>query len=174
MTITIHDLQAWKSEGQRFTMLTAYDYPTARILDEAGVPVLLVGDSVGRNVLGYANELPVTMDEMVHHVKAVARGAEHAMVVGDLPFMSYQASLADGVRNAGRLIWASTGTSFGAAATSGLAALLVDEIGKNRPDEVVEALFASADDRDSLGVVGDARYYGHGRINVAKAVGASD
>jgi len=104
MTITIHDLRAWKSEGRRFTMLTAYDYPTARILDEAGVPVLLVGDSVGRNVLGYANELPVTMDEMLHHVKAVARGAERAMVVGDLPFMSYQASLADGVRNAGRLI----------------------------------------------------------------------
>jgi len=68
------------------------------------VPVLLVGDSLGRNALGYANELTVTMDEMLHHVKAVARGAEHAMVVGDLPFMSYQASIDDGVRNAGRLV----------------------------------------------------------------------
>ena len=85
-------------------MLTAYDFPTAQILDRAGVPVLLVGDSVGRNVLGYPNELPVTMDEMLHHVKAVARGAEHAMVVGDMPFMSFQATVDDGVRNAGRLI----------------------------------------------------------------------
>ena len=68
------------------------------------MPVLLVGDSVGRNVLGYPNELPVTMEEMLHHVKAVARGAEHAMVVGDMPFMSFQASVEDGVRNAGRLI----------------------------------------------------------------------
>jgi 3-methyl-2-oxobutanoate hydroxymethyltransferase len=85
-------------------MLTAYDFPTAQILDQAGIPVLLVGDSVARNVLGYPNELPVTMDEMLHHVRAVSRGVEHAMVVGDMPFMSYQASLDDGVRNAGRMI----------------------------------------------------------------------
>jgi 3-methyl-2-oxobutanoate hydroxymethyltransferase len=85
-------------------MLTAYDFPTAQILDAADVPVLLVGDSVGRNVLGYDNELPVTMDEMVHHTKAVARGAERAMVVGDMPFMSFQSSIEDGMRNAGRLI----------------------------------------------------------------------
>ncbi|HEX6130720.1 MAG TPA: 3-methyl-2-oxobutanoate hydroxymethyltransferase [Actinomycetota bacterium] len=104
MTITTHDLRAWKAEGTRFAMLTAYDFPTAQILDRAGVPVLLVGDSVGRNVLGYPNELPVTMDDMLHHTKAVVRGAERAMVVGDLPFMSYQASVEDGVRNAGRLI----------------------------------------------------------------------
>ena len=104
MNVTIHDLRSWKAEGKRFAMLTAYDFPTAQILDRAGVPVLLVGDSLGRNVLGYANELPVTMDEMLHHVKAVARGAEHAMVVGDMPFMSFQASVEDGVRNAGRLI----------------------------------------------------------------------
>ena len=104
MTITIHDLQTWKTEGTRFAMLTAYDFPTAQILDRAGVPLLLVGDSVGRNVLGYPNELPVTMEDMLHHTKAVARGAERAMVVGDLPFMSYQASVEDGVRNAGRLI----------------------------------------------------------------------
>jgi 3-methyl-2-oxobutanoate hydroxymethyltransferase len=102
--ITITDLRAWKAEGTRWAMLTAYDFPTAQILDRAGVPVLLVGDSVGRNVLGYPNELPVTMDEMLHHIRAVARGAEHAMVVGDMPFMSFQASVADGLRNAGRLI----------------------------------------------------------------------
>jgi len=102
--ITIHDLRAWKTEGTRWTMLTAYDFPTAQILDAAGVPVVLVGDSVGRNVLGYANELPVTMNEMLHHTRAVTRGVERAMVVGDMPFMSFQASTDDGVRNAGRLI----------------------------------------------------------------------
>ncbi len=102
--ITIHDLRAFKAEGTRWAMLTAYDFPTAQILDAAGVPVLLVGDSVGRNVLGYANELPVTMEEMLHHTRAVARGAEQAMVVGDMPFMSFQASIEDGMRNAGRLI----------------------------------------------------------------------
>jgi 3-methyl-2-oxobutanoate hydroxymethyltransferase len=103
-TVSIHDLSAWKGEQRRWVMLTAYDFPTAQILDRAGVPVLLVGDSLGRNALGYANELPVTMQDMLHHVQAVARGAEHAMVVGDLPFMSYQASIDDGVRNAGRLV----------------------------------------------------------------------
>jgi 3-methyl-2-oxobutanoate hydroxymethyltransferase len=102
--ITIHDLRAWKTDAIRWTMLTAYDFPTAQILDAAGVPVMLVGDSVGRNVLGYPNELPVTMEEMLHHTRAVTRGVEHAMVVGDMPFMSFQASTDDGVRNAGRLI----------------------------------------------------------------------
>src|SRR3954452_21892532 len=102
--ITIHDLRAWKADGTRWAMLTAYDFPTAQILDRAGVPVLLVGDSVGRNVLGYPNELPVTMDEMLHHTRAVSRGVERAMVVGDMPFMSFQASIDEGVRNAGRLI----------------------------------------------------------------------
>jgi 3-methyl-2-oxobutanoate hydroxymethyltransferase len=104
MTVSIHDLRTWKAEGRRFAMLTAYDFPTAQILDRAGIPVLLVGDSVGRNALGYENELPVTMEEILHHLKAVSRGASQAMVVGDMPFMSYQASLEDGVRNAGRLI----------------------------------------------------------------------
>jgi 3-methyl-2-oxobutanoate hydroxymethyltransferase len=102
--ITIHDLRTWKTEGKRWAMLTAYDFPTAQILDAAGVPVLLVGDSVGRNVLGYPNELPVTMEEILHHTRAVTRGVERAMVVGDMPFMSFQASTDDGVRNAGRLI----------------------------------------------------------------------
>jgi len=104
MTVTIHDLRQWKTERTRFAMLTAYDFPTARILDEAEIPVLLVGDSLGRNVLGYPNELPVTMDEMLHHTRAVARGARNAMVVGDMPFMSFQASVEEGVRNAGRFL----------------------------------------------------------------------
>ena len=99
--VTVHDLAAWKAEGRRFPMLTAYDFPTARILDEAGIPVLLVGDSVGNNVLGYPNTLPVTMEEMLHHTRAVARGAKDALIVGDMPFLSYQPSLEEGVRNAG-------------------------------------------------------------------------
>jgi 3-methyl-2-oxobutanoate hydroxymethyltransferase len=104
MTVTIHDLRTWKAEGKRWAMLTAYDHPTASILDAAGIPVLLVGDSVARNVLGYPNELPVTMDEMLHHTRAVTRGAERAMVVGDMPFMSFQTSIEEGVRNAGRFV----------------------------------------------------------------------
>jgi len=104
MTTTIHDLHAFKAEGKRFAMLTAYDYPTARILDEAGIPVLLVGDSLGSNVLGYENTLPVTMEEMLHHTRAVARGVREAMVVGDMPFLSYQVSVEEGVRNAGRFL----------------------------------------------------------------------
>lgn len=104
MAVTIHDLRTWKSQGRRWAMLTAYDFPTAQILDDAGIPVLLVGDSVARNVLGYPNELPVTMEEMLHHTRAVARGATNAMVVGDMPFMSFQSSPEDGVRNAGRFL----------------------------------------------------------------------
>lgn len=104
MTVTIHDLRAWKAEGKRFAMLTAYDHPTARILDEAGIPVLLVGDSVANNVLGYENTLPVTMEEMLHHTRAVARGVTEAMVVGDMPFLSYQVSVEEGIRNAGRFL----------------------------------------------------------------------
>ncbi len=101
MPVTVHDLRTWKAQGKRFVMLTAYDFPTARILDEAGVPVLLVGDSVGNNVLGYENTLPVTMEEMLHHTRAVARGTRNALVVGDMPFLSYQPSLEEGIRNAG-------------------------------------------------------------------------
>jgi 3-methyl-2-oxobutanoate hydroxymethyltransferase len=104
MPVTTHDLRRWKQQGKRFAMLTAYDHPTARILDGAGIPLLLVGDSVGRNVLGYDNEIPVTMEEMIHHTRAVTRGVENAMVVGDLPFLSYQVSLEEGIRNAGRLV----------------------------------------------------------------------
>jgi len=102
--ITVHDLRTWKAEGKRFAMLTAYDFPTARILDEAGIPVLLVGDSLAENVLGYETTLPVTMEEMLHHTRAVARGARTAMVVADMPFLSYQVSVEEGVRNAGRFV----------------------------------------------------------------------
>ncbi len=104
MTVTIHDLRAWKAEGKRWAMLTAYDFPTAQILDRAGVPVLLVGDSLANNVLGYEDTLPVTMEEMLHHTRAVARGAQRAMVVGDMPFLSYQVSVEEGVHNAGRFL----------------------------------------------------------------------
>ncbi|MGH2528611.1 MAG: 3-methyl-2-oxobutanoate hydroxymethyltransferase [Actinomycetota bacterium] len=104
MTVTVHDLRAWKAEGRRWAMLTAYDFPTARILDRAGIPVLLVGDSLAQNVLGYETTLPVTMEEMLHHVRAVARGTSQAMVVADMPFLSYQVSGEEGVRNAGRFL----------------------------------------------------------------------
>ena len=104
MSITIQDLRAWKSEGRRFAMLTAYDYPTAKLLDEAGIPVLLVGDTLAEVVLGHSTTLPVTMDEMLHHCRAVARGAPNALVVGDMPFGSYQVSDEDAVRNAIRFV----------------------------------------------------------------------
>src|SRR5207244_9593272 len=98
MTFTVRDLPAFKQRGERFVMLTAYDYPTARILDEAGIPVILVGDSVGNNVLGYDTTLPVTMEEMLHHCRAVARGVRNAIVVGDMPFVSFHTSMCMGVR----------------------------------------------------------------------------
>ena len=104
MSVTIHDLRAWKAQAKRFAMLTAYDYPTARVLDDAGVPVLLVGDSLAQTVLGYETTLPVTMEEMLHHTRAVTRGARNALVVADMPFLSYQASIQDGIRNAGRFL----------------------------------------------------------------------
>ena len=104
MTVTINDLRAWKTAHKRWAMLTAYDHPTAQILDQVGVPVLLVGDSVANNVLGYTDTLPVTMEDMLHHTAAVARGAERAMVVGDMPFLSYQVSVEEGVLNAGRFL----------------------------------------------------------------------
>ena len=104
MPVSIHDLRAFKDRGERFVMLTAYDYPTAQVLDEAGIPVLLVGDSLAQVVLGYDSTIPVTMDEMLHHCRAVARGTRNALIVGDMPFMSYQASVEDGLRNAGRFL----------------------------------------------------------------------
>jgi 3-methyl-2-oxobutanoate hydroxymethyltransferase len=104
MSVTIHDLAAYKARGEKFPMLTAYDVQTASILDEAGIPVLLVGDSLGQVVLGYDSTIPVTVDEVLHHCRAVARGARNALLVGDMPFMSYQASVEDGLRNAGRFL----------------------------------------------------------------------
>jgi len=104
MSVTIRDLRSFKDRGERFIMLTAYDFPTARILDEAGVPVILVGDSLAQNVLGYSTTLPVTMEEMLHHTRAVTRGAKNALIVGDMPFMAYHVSIEDGIRNAGRFL----------------------------------------------------------------------
>ncbi len=102
--VTTAELRRMKAEGRPITMLTAYDYPMARLVDAAGVDVVLVGDSVGNVVLGYTSTLPVTMDEMVHHVKAVARGVARAMVVADMPFLSYQVSTEEALRNAGRFL----------------------------------------------------------------------
>ncbi len=90
--------------GELITMLTAYDYPTALAIDQAGLDSILVGNSLGMVVLGYANTLPVTMEDMLHHCKAVARGVQFALLVGDMPFMSYQADINDAVRNAGRFL----------------------------------------------------------------------
>src|SRR2546421_5565340 len=104
MPITVRDLLAFKERGERFVMLTAYDYPTARILDEAGIPILLVGDSVGNNILGYDTTIPVTMEEMLHHTRAVVRGTREAMVVGDMPFMSFHGAIEEAVANAGRFL----------------------------------------------------------------------
>jgi 3-methyl-2-oxobutanoate hydroxymethyltransferase len=104
MPVTVRDLARFKAEGRRFAMLTAYDFPTARLLDRAGIPVLLVGDSLGQVTLGYDSTIPVTMEEMLHHSRAVARGASRALVVGDMPFGSYQSSLEEGIRNAIRFL----------------------------------------------------------------------
>ncbi|MBM4408460.1 MAG: 3-methyl-2-oxobutanoate hydroxymethyltransferase [Chloroflexi bacterium] len=101
--LTVVDIAKLHTDGERIPMLTAYDMPTARLLDEAGIPLLLVGDSVGRVMLGYENEIPVSMADMLHHVKAVARGAKRALVIADMPFMSY-ATVDTALENAGRLL----------------------------------------------------------------------
>jgi 3-methyl-2-oxobutanoate hydroxymethyltransferase len=101
--LTVADIARLHADGQRFAMLTAYDYPIAKLLDEAGIPILLVGDSVGRAILGYENEIPVTMEDMLHHTAAVVRGARRALVVGDMPFLSYATPEA-AVANAGRFL----------------------------------------------------------------------
>ena len=102
--VSITDLKAMKKRGEKIAMLTAYDYPTSRLVDEAGVPAILVGDSLGMVVLGYDSTLPVTMEDMLPAVKAVVRGSQRAHVVADMPFMSYQASVEDALRNAGRML----------------------------------------------------------------------
>lgn len=104
MKKTIQTLQERKQNKQKITMLTAYDYTTAKLMDESGVDCLLVGDSLGMVMLGYNSTLSVTMEDMIHHSKAVARAAQSSLVVTDLPFMSYHASVYDAVYNAGRLI----------------------------------------------------------------------
>ncbi len=101
--LTVGDIARLHADGQRIAMLTAYDYPTAKLLDEAGIPILLVGDSLGRAMLGYENEIPVSMADMLHHTAAVSRGAKRALVVGDLPFLSY-ATPDTAVANAGRFL----------------------------------------------------------------------
>jgi 3-methyl-2-oxobutanoate hydroxymethyltransferase len=102
--VTVLTLRQKKQQGQPISMLTAYDYNNAMILDEAGIDSILVGDSLGMVVLGYETTLPVTMEDMLHHCKAVARGAKNALLIGDMPFMSYQVSVEDAVRNAGRFL----------------------------------------------------------------------
>jgi 3-methyl-2-oxobutanoate hydroxymethyltransferase len=102
--VTVQTLAKMRSEHRKISMLTAYDASFARLVDQAGVDIILVGDSLGMVVQGGGNTLPVTMDEMIYHCRSVVRGTERAQVVGDMPFMSYQASLEDGLRNAGRLI----------------------------------------------------------------------
>ena len=101
---TIDEFIKKKAEKQKITMLTAYDYPFARIVDEAGIDAILVGDSLGMVIQGLENTLPVTMDEMIYHTKIVSRAVSNAMVIGDMPFMSYQASEEEAVRNAGRFL----------------------------------------------------------------------
>lgn len=104
MKNTVITIQQAKENGEKLTMLTAYDYSTAKLIDEAGINMILVGDSLGMVVLGYEDTLSVTMEDMIHHTAAVARGAKNAFLVADMPFMSYQTSVYDAVVNAGRLM----------------------------------------------------------------------
>ncbi|KGO13927.1 3-methyl-2-oxobutanoate hydroxymethyltransferase [Clostridium botulinum] len=104
MRNTVSTFQELKNKGEKITMLTAYDYSMAKIIDSSGINGILVGDSLGMVCLGYENTLSVTMEDMLHHTKAVVRGASNALVVGDMPFMSYQTSIYDAVYNAGRFI----------------------------------------------------------------------
>jgi 3-methyl-2-oxobutanoate hydroxymethyltransferase len=104
MRFTISQIREMKEKGKIIPMLTAYDYATAKMIDEVGVPLVLVGDSLGMVVLGYESTIPVTIEEMLHHTKAVVRGTRRALVVGDMPFMTYHASIGEALHNAGRFI----------------------------------------------------------------------
>ncbi len=103
MRTTIRDIQRIKDHGERIPMITAYDYTSAQIADRAGIPMVLVGDSLGQVVLGYSTTVPVTIEDMIHHCKAVVRGSEHALIVGDMPFLTY-ATQEQALKNAGRLL----------------------------------------------------------------------
>jgi len=104
MRTTINKIKDMKQKGEKISMLTAYDYATAKIVDEVGIPLILVGDSLGMVVLGYESTIPVTIEEMLHHTKAVVRGTKQAMVIGDMPFMTYHLSIDDTLKNAARFI----------------------------------------------------------------------
>jgi len=104
MRTTIIQIKGMKQKGNKIPMLTAYDYATAKLIDGVGVPLILVGDSLGMVVLGYESTIPVTMDEMLHHTKAVVRGTEQALIIGDMPFMTYHASISEALHNAARFI----------------------------------------------------------------------
>lgn len=103
-TITVHSLKEKKYLGEKLTMVTVYDYPSAKMVEEAGIEMILVGDSLGMALLGYDNTLPVTMDEMIYHTKAVTRGVSHTFVIADMPFLSYHLSVEESVANAGRFL----------------------------------------------------------------------
>ena len=102
--VTIAELMEKKQAGQKITMMTAYDYPTGSLVDQAGIDTTLVGDSLGMVMLGYDSTVPVTMDEMIHHCKAVSRGVKSSFIIGDMPFMSYQINVGQAVENAGRFM----------------------------------------------------------------------
>ena len=104
MRTTINQIREMKERGEKIAMLTAYDYSTAQVVDRAGIPLILVGDSLGMVVLGYETTIPVTMEDMLHHTRAVVRGTEQALVIGDMPFMTYHVSVEDAMRNAARFI----------------------------------------------------------------------
>ena len=104
MRVTIRDLRDMKVRGEKIPMMTAYDYTSAKLLEQAGIPLMLVGDSLGMVVMGYDSTIPVTMDDMLHHIKTVVRGTEKAHIIGDLPFMSYHADVSEAIRNAGRIL----------------------------------------------------------------------
>ncbi|MFC1908498.1 3-methyl-2-oxobutanoate hydroxymethyltransferase [Chloroflexota bacterium] len=104
MRTSINQVKAMKEKGEKITMITAYDFATARIVDQVGIPLILVGDSLGMVVLGYESTIPVTIEEMLHHTKTVVRGTKQAMVVGDMPFMTYHTSTEDALKNAARFI----------------------------------------------------------------------
>ncbi|GAI30474.1 unnamed protein product, partial [marine sediment metagenome] len=104
MRVTTSEIKGMKQRREKIPMLTAYDYVTAKMVDEAGVPLILVGDSLGMVMLGYDSTIQVSMEEMLHHTKAVVRGAKKALIIGDMPFMTYQVSISEALHNAGRFI----------------------------------------------------------------------